>query len=157
MHPESVLEKTTKGSEEIETRKHKLDAKLRPILIAVNGKLKAAELAAQFAQLGDVSALLDDMLKQGFVRPATGASSSGPASLPGAPDPAKLKRAVAEASRFISDSLGPGGDTITAQLEKSKTLEELNAFLDKRRDTLEAALGKPKAAQFWQKIGPLLG
>ncbi|HEV7477426.1 MAG TPA: hypothetical protein VGO02_06790 [Burkholderiales bacterium] len=68
MNPESVLEKTTKGAEEIETRKHKLDAKLRPVLIAVNGKLTAGELAAQFAQLGDTAPLLDDLMKQGFVR-----------------------------------------------------------------------------------------
>ena len=68
MNPESVLEKTTKGAEEIETRKHKLDAKLRPILIAVNGKLTAGELAAQFAQLGDPAPLLDELVKQGFVR-----------------------------------------------------------------------------------------
>ena len=68
MSPESVLEKTTKGAEEIETRKHKLDAKLRPILIAVNGKLKASELTSQFAQLGDANALLDELLAQGFVR-----------------------------------------------------------------------------------------
>jgi hypothetical protein len=68
MNPESVLEKTTKGAEEIETRKHKLDAKLRPILIAVNGKLTAGELAAQFAQIGDTAPLLDELAKQGFVR-----------------------------------------------------------------------------------------
>jgi hypothetical protein len=68
MNPESVLEKTTKGVEEIETRKHKLDPKLRPLLISVNGKLKAGELAAQFAQIGDAEPLLDELLKQGFVR-----------------------------------------------------------------------------------------
>ena len=68
MNPESVLEKTTKGAEEIETRKHKLDAKLRTILISVNGKLTAGELAGQFAQLGDPAPLLDELVKQGFVR-----------------------------------------------------------------------------------------
>ena len=68
MKPESVLEKTTKGVEEIETRKHKLDPKLRPLLISVNGKLKAGELTSQFAQLGDAAPLLDELVKQGFVR-----------------------------------------------------------------------------------------
>jgi hypothetical protein len=68
MNPESVLEKTARGVEEIETRKHKLDPKLRPILISVNGKLKAGELASQFSQHGDAAPLLDELLKQGFVR-----------------------------------------------------------------------------------------
>jgi hypothetical protein len=151
MNPESVLEKTVKGVEEIETRKHKLDPKLRPILISVNGKLKVRELASQFAQLGDVNALLDDLLAQGFVRGAAG----GPATAVG--DPAKLKRAIAEAARFLSEALGPGADAFNLKVEAAKNLDELNTYLDSRRDTLEAALGKPKAAQFWQKIGPLLG
>ena len=155
MNPESVLEKTTKGVEEIETRKHKLDAKLRPILIAVNGKLKAAELAGQFASLGDASALLDDLLKQGFVRPAAG--TPAPAAGGGAADPAKLKKAISEAARFISEALGPGADDLNMKIEAAKSLDELNAFLDSRRDALDSALGKVKAAQFWQKIGPLLG
>jgi hypothetical protein len=149
MNPESVLEKTTKGGEEIETRKHKLDAKLRPLLISINGKLKASELASQFAALGDVGALLDDLLTQGFVRSAAGAPAAG--------DPARLKRAITEASRFINDTLGPAGESIAVKIEAAKSLEDLNAYLDSHRDGLEAALGKPKAAQFWQKIGPLLG
>jgi hypothetical protein len=80
MNPESVLEKTTKGVEEIETRKHKLDPKLRPILISVNGKLTAGELATQFAQLGDAAPLLDELLKQGFVRVVALGGAAGPTS-----------------------------------------------------------------------------
>jgi hypothetical protein len=151
MDPESVLEKTTKGVEEIETRKHKLDSKLRPILITVNGKLTAGELAARFAQAGDAAALLDELLKNGFVRVAGGGAPAAGA------DPAKLKRAVAEATRFLSEALGPGADSLNQKIEAVKTLDELNAYLDSRRDALDMALGKPKAAVFWQKVGPLLG
>ena len=151
MNPESVLEKTTKGLEEIETRKHKLDPKLRPILISVNGKLKAGELTSQFAQLGDARPLLDELLKQGFVRAAAGGAAAAGA------DPAKLKRAVSEATRFLSEALGPGADSLNQKIEAVKTLDDLNAHLDSRRDALEMVLGKPKAAQFWQKVGPLLG
>src|SRR5687768_12585027 len=108
MNTESVLEKTTKGLEEIETRKHKLDAKLRPLLISINGKDKASELAGRFAVLGDVGALLDELLAQGFVKAAAGAPSPTAAGT----DPAKLKRAIAEASRFLSEALGPGADPL---------------------------------------------
>jgi len=153
MNPESVLEKTTKGLEEIETRKHKLDAKLRPLLISINGKDKASELAGKFAVLGDVNALLDDLLAQGFVKAAAG----GPPPTAAGNDPAKLKRAITEASRFLSESLGPGADPLNVKIEAAKSLDELNTYLDSRRDALDTALGKTKAAQFWQKIGPLLG
>jgi hypothetical protein len=151
MNPESVLEKTTKGVEEIDTRKHKLDAKLRTILISVNGKANAGELASQFAQLG-AAPLLDELLKQGFVRVVAGGAPAAAGA-----DPAKLKRAITEASRLLSEGLGPDADLITVKLEQAKTLDELNAFLDQRRNMLEQALGRVKAAQFWQKVGPLLG
>jgi hypothetical protein len=151
MNPESVLEKTTKGVEEIETRKHKLDAKLRPLLIAINGKAAAGALASQFAALGDAGALLDDLVKQGFIRPVAG---TAPVT---AEDPAKAKRAIAEAARLIYDALGPQGEPIAQKIEGVKSLHELNAFLDSRRDLLETTMGKVKAAQFWQKIGPFLG
>ena len=153
MNPESVLEKTTKGVEEIETRKHKLDAKLRPLLIAVNGKAKAAELASQFAALGDANALLDELLKQGFVKAAAGTAPTTVA----ANDPAKHKRAVGEAARLLNEYLGPDGEGIILKIEATKSLADLNAFLEGRRDLLDSVLGKVKAAQFWQKIGPLLG
>jgi len=151
MNPESVLEKTTKGAEEIETRKHKLDAKLRPILIAVNGKLKASELATQFAPLGDVSALLDDLVKQGFIRTVAG---SAPLA---ADDPATVRRVLAEVARSISDALGPDGDGFNMKVEAAKSLAEVKAFLESRRELLTSAMGKQKAPQFWEKIGQLLG
>jgi hypothetical protein len=150
MNPESVLEKTTKGVEEIETRKHKLDAKLRPILIAVNGKLSAAELASRFASLGDAGALLDDLAKQGFVKLAAG---SAPAA---ADDPTTVRRVVAEISRSLNDALGPDAEAFAIKVEAAKSLAEVKAFLDSRHDLLDSAMGKQKAAAFWQKVAQLL-
>jgi hypothetical protein len=151
MNPESVLEKTTKGTEEVETRKHKLDAKLRPLLISINGVKKASELQAQFAALGDVGALLDEMVKQGFVKAATG---SAPAT---ADDPTTVKRVVAEIARALSEALGPGADAFNMKVEAAKSLVELKAFLESRRELIDSAMGKQKAAAFWQKAGQLLG
>jgi len=150
MNPESVLEKTTKGAEEIETRKHKLDAKLRPILIAVNGKLKASELVSRFASLGEVGVLLDDLVKQGFVRPAAGTAPLV------ADDPATVRRVTAEIARALSDALGPEADPFNIKVEAAKSLAEAKALLDSRRDLLTSALGKQKAPPFWEKVGQLL-
>jgi len=144
MNPASVLEKTTKGVEEIETRKHKLDAKLRTILITINGKLTAAELASRFAQLGDVAPLLDELVALGFARAAA------------LDDPATVRRAIGEAARALTDVLGPQGDAITARLEACKSLAEARAFLDAQRASLDTVLGKSRAGPFWQKIDALL-
>lgn len=75
MDLQAVLSKTDKGVEEIETRKHKLEAKLRTLLIVVNGKSTAAELLQNFAQRGDLTPLLERLLAEGFVR--EGAAPAG--------------------------------------------------------------------------------
>src|SRR5262245_61582479 len=124
MNPESVLEKTAKGVEEVETRKHKLDAKLRPLLISINGKLKASELASQFAALGDVGALLDDMAKQGFVKAASGSAPAAAA----ADDPATVRRVTSEVARALSSALGPDADSFNEKIEAAKSLADLKAF-----------------------------
>src|SRR5262249_1938131 len=133
--------------------KHKLDAKLRPLLISINGKLKAAELASQFAALGDVGALLDDMAKQGFIRAAAGGAAAASGGAAATDDPATVRRVISEISRSLSELLGPGADAFNMKIEAAKSLPEVKAFLDSRRDLLDSAMGKQKAPAFWQKVG----
>jgi hypothetical protein len=141
--PETVLSKTAKGKEEIETRKFKLDQRQRMLLITVNGKLTAAELAAQFAKTGDVAPMLEQLLRDGFVEQAV--------------DPAaRLKRAKSALAPMIVDALGPAGDDIAMKIEAAKTVEDLRAYLESRREMLDSALGKARAPAFWSKATSLL-
>jgi hypothetical protein len=57
----AVLQKTEKGVEEVETRRHKLDQRLRNILIVVNGKATGAELVQKFQQIGDMTPVLEQL------------------------------------------------------------------------------------------------
>lgn len=143
MDPHSVLSKTAKGREEIETRKHRLEQRLRQLLITVNGKLSAGELAGQFRHLGDVAPLLDQLARDGFVEAAR--------------DPAdRLKQAQRELSALISEGLGPSGDDVAIRIEAAKTLEDLRAYLESRRAMLDDALGKVRAPAFWTKVSSLI-
>lgn len=143
MDPEAVLSKTAKGREEIETRAYKLDQRHRMLLITVNGKLTARELVAQFSKSGDVTPLLEQLLREGFVQTAL--------------DPAaQLQHARAEISGTLTAALGPGGDSITMKIEGMKSLDELRAYLESRRETLDTALGKARADAFWKKVSSLL-
>jgi hypothetical protein len=143
MDPKTVLSKTDKGREEIETRKYKLDQRLRAVLITVNGKLTAGELVRQFSQATDINAQLEKLLRDGFVQQPLD-------------DSGRLKQARAGISALISAALGPDGDSIALKVENAKSMEELRAYLDSRRDMLDGALGKEKAAAFWSKIAALL-
>ncbi|HEU4645471.1 MAG TPA: hypothetical protein VFS80_07890 [Burkholderiales bacterium] len=70
MNLQAVLHKTEKGVAEVQTRQHKLEQKLRNLLIVVNGKATAAELVKQFEQIGDVAPLLEQLLAGEFIREA---------------------------------------------------------------------------------------
>jgi hypothetical protein len=147
MDQNAVLSKSAKGKEEIDTRKHKLDQRLRSVLITVNGKLTVGELAKQFAQMSDIQAVLEKLLREGFVQDAA----------PAADDGARLKTAQVELAALISAALGPNGDSIALKIESAKSLEELRTYLSARREMLDSALGKAKAEAFWAKAGTLVG
>jgi len=145
MNLQSVLKKTAKGIEEIETRRHKLEQKLRTLLIVVNGKATGAELLKQFEQIGDVRPGLERLLAGGFVEEAAPGMGA-----------AEFRDLRVQLSHALTDVLGPAGDAITLQLEQCKNLDELRAFVESRRGALEGALG-PRAARFFDKAKSLLG
>ena len=144
MHPDSVLAKTAKGTEEIATRKYKLDARLRALLIMVNGTSTAAELQQKFAGM-DIGPQLAQLEREGYVKDGGGAAA-GAAGAGGG----DVKRARMEIARALTDALGPGAETMAIKIEECATMGALRAYLDSRRDTLNAALGG-KAGAFWAR------
>ncbi len=159
MDPDSVLAKTVKGTREIETRENKLDHRLRALLIMVNGKATAGEIAAKFSQIGNMLPMLDQLAAQGYVA-LPGAAAAPPAARPSvgpAAGLADLKRAQAELSMHLRNVLGPDADAVTARIEACKTIEELRAYFASQREMLDDWLGKSKSAAFWAKAAPYLG
>lgn len=85
MTPESILVKSSRGHEEIDTRAHKLGSRLRQVLIRVDGTKSAEALCEEAGAMGDtVWAQLDELLKAGFLLDAT-PIDEGPTTLPPAP------------------------------------------------------------------------
>jgi hypothetical protein len=163
MDPNSVLSKTQKGAREIETRENKLDHRMRALLIMVNGKATAGELARKFEQLGDIGPLLQGLIAQGFVVEGAGAPAGAAppparpaAPAPGAPGLGDLKRAQVELCMHLRNVLGPDADALTAKIEACRTIAELRSYFAVQRDSLNEWLGKSKAQQFWAKADPYL-
>ena len=150
MDPNSILTKTPKGVEEVETRKHKLEPRLRSMLIMVNGKASAAELAGKLPQ---GQAMLDELAKQGFIE---GGKAAAPADAPAARG-GKPSSAGVELARALSAALGPDGDSMAMKLEEMRTAEEVKAYLEERRAMLDSVLGKARSPAFWAKVKELLG
>ena len=118
MDPNSILTKTPKGVEEVETRKHKLEPRLRSMLIMVNGKSSAAELAAKLPQ---GQAMLDELAKQGFVEGAK-ASAAAPAAAAPAAKGGKPSNVGIELARALTAALGPDAESMAIKLEDRKSV-----------------------------------
>ncbi len=163
MSPDSVLSKTQKGAREIETRENKLDPRLRALLIMVNGKATAGELAKKFGQIDDVLPMLQRLSAQGFIevgggvsaaaRPASGAGYVSPAA---ADSPAHLQQAKIVLCTELRNLLGPDGDVVTEKIEACRSMSEVRDYFGQNREMLDDWLGKSKGARFWAKADPLL-
>ena len=139
MELQAALAKTEKGIEEIETRKHKLDHRSRALLLVVNGKKTGEDLVQEFARFGGVPAMLEQLLRDGFIR----------AERP-FPD---VRRDVASC---VYEALGPDSDVITQEVENCASLADLRRYVATRRSLFEGALGKARADRLWSKLELLL-
>jgi hypothetical protein len=149
MNLQAVLHKTDKGVAEIQTREHKLEQKLRNLLIVVNGKATAAGLVTKFEQIGDVTPLLEQLLAGGFVREAEGAAAP-------VPEAAGFKEIRIQLAQLLTDALGPPGDAIVMKFEECKTPEAARAFVESHRPILQRVVG-PRGTAFLAKAKELVG
>jgi hypothetical protein len=63
-----VYEKTDKGREEVATRKHQMSARLRPVLVMIDGRQPLSTLLSHLARLGLDKASIDELVEQDYIR-----------------------------------------------------------------------------------------
>ncbi len=67
MNMNTVLKKTTKGREELDSRRHGLDRALRPVLILIDGESTLEQVLDKAAGLPNVAACLAQLELQGYI------------------------------------------------------------------------------------------
>ncbi len=165
MDRNAVLVKTGKGAEEVKSRTFGLAARLRSVLIMVDGNSTVADYLTRFGAIPDIEGSLQQLLDQGFVEARAGIAAAPPApsaaSAPPAPQgagaaaaaeplPATQKEAVIELSRIMIDSMGPDADAFTGRLERARTRVEFVEMAERCALVLDnlGARGKARAVQF---------
>jgi hypothetical protein len=150
------LRKTAKGQAEIETRAHRLPPRQRSALIVVDGKRTLGDLRALIPQQPDET--LQSLLDQGFIElveapaPETPAAASPPADAPPAPA-ADLPRLRTEASRALTQLVGPEGELLAIRIERARSLEELRPLLALAVQSVANMRGRQAAADFAARLG----
>jgi hypothetical protein len=154
MNEQSIYYKTAKGQAEITTRAHQLSARLRTLLVMVDGRSSGAVLLAKGKAFADAAALLEQLIAEGFIEAAATPVPVTPAAA--APDEA-LPAVIRFASHQLIEKLGPSADALTAVLEACRSRDEFVAALEKCRDAIRAIAGRSKADAFWSAVTARLG
>lgn len=96
-----IYDKTDKGREEIATRKYQVPAKLRMLLVVIDGRQTLESLLNNFAVLGLSKADVDTLAQQGLIALAGAAAEPEPAPAPPprSPGPARARQQARSAAR----------------------------------------------------------
>ena len=153
--------RTAAGDDAVARHAPELETAARVLLAAVDGKRSLAILKARFNALVPVETILERLARAGYVElPGAPAPSPAAAAVPGAapaataPAPATpaFDLAVARrmAVRALTETLGPGGDVLALQIERSKTAAEFATLHAKALGVVRAQRGDDAVAAFLQ-------
>jgi hypothetical protein len=155
--------RTPAGDAAVARHAPELDTGARVLLAAVDGKRTQATLKARFGALVAVEATIERLARDGFIElpvaPAQpGSAATSPVSAPTtaavspAPPVPTFDLAVARrmAVRALSETMGPGGDMLALQIERSKTHADFVALHARALGVVRAQRGDEAAATFLQ-------
>ncbi len=150
MRDTDVPMKTAAGQQEIGAKQRKLQPKVRSLLIMVHGAETVAQLAQSMHSLGDVRAILDELIGMGLI---TVQGGSGPALTQPAANNDSVVPATQQVKQLLNEtavaSLGMiAGFRFTLKLEHCYTAEELRGIF---ADYLKA-VGKAKGEDFAKAV-----
>jgi hypothetical protein len=165
MQRSAVLAKTEKGAEEVKSRAYGLPARLRSVLIMVDGVSSVGDLVERFNAIPNIEGSLQLLLEQEYVAlsgtdagaaqapaaaPARATPDAAPDAAPQPPVPATRERAVSELCLVLLDSAGPNADLVTGDLERARNRAEFEKAVARAANLLEAMGGRarPRAAEF---------
>ena len=155
MSEQSVPVKTALGRTEVSERRLKLGSRQRVLLIALSGEDPVGRLRQQFRSLGDVDALLKELVDAGLVEYAPSARGAQPAAANEA-DIAPVPRA----RQFMNDSvvanLGLRAFMFTLKIERCYTKQELLDLLPEYRRSLAKSLDESATSAFMQRAQALI-
>lgn len=157
MDLQSAYRKTAKGEQEIATRASGLSARVRSVLIMVDGRISGADLLKRAGALGEGGALVGTLIEGGFIEPiatAAGAPASGSATTAAGRTefvPAHLDT-IRFASRFLVEALGPAFDELGGRIEACRDPAKLMHLLEGVRDVIGSNAGRKKAEAFWAGV-----
>lgn len=148
MNPDIIYAKTAKGLDEVNTRACKLPARIRALLIMVDGKMPVAALIARASSPEEAAINFKTLADGGFIeaRGLGPSAASSPSAPPAGVDPLEVVKTLM--AQAMVQSLGPDADYFTGRIESATSLKALAELAPKYLEVVRAAGGKKKADAF---------
>lgn len=162
MDQTDVFGKTPDGQDEVATRARHLPARLRSLLIMVDGKRSVGEMLAHHPAAAEAQANLAALSDAGLIalvpKPVAPVAPA-PAAPP--PAPALASHASLDAvKKFVCatlhEALGPDADLFTGKVEAAGNLPDVLAQAEKMREILRGTAGNRRADAYWEKLNSML-
>lgn len=156
MDSTTVFAKTDLGHEEIATRVRHVPARMRTMLIMVDGRRSVAQLLSNHPAPDEARGYLESLLEGGFIaaHEASVAASPAQAAAPaGAHSLGEVKQVV---TRLLLDFIGPDAEYIAMRIEKISSRDQLLAEVEKLATMLENSVGQVPATKFRESVLPML-
>ncbi|MDZ7861900.1 hypothetical protein [Acidovorax sp.] len=155
----TVLKKTDQGIEAIKHRDRALAPRERTILILVDGSKRLQDLAQACGSLDEALRIGQALVDLGTgiggkpggaapPSPTTAAASDAPAAATAAAPPQDLRSSTRRATKALEDLLGPACEPLALQLEKCKSMAELQAKILELRTVVASMRSEKKAEEF---------
>lgn len=157
MQAHTVLKKTDQGIEAIKHRDRALAPRERTTLILVDGSKRLQDLAQACGSLDEAlrigQALVDlglaSVVSGGAAAPSpTAAAGDAPAAATAAAQLQDLRSSTRRATKALEDLLGPACEPLALQLEKCKSMAELQAKILELRTVVASMRSEKKAEEF---------
>jgi hypothetical protein len=161
LQPASVLRKTESGLAAIKVFDRSLVPKARTLLILIDGKKTVQELRKFSPDPTQISGLISELMAAGYIRlDDVAAPVANPEIIPTTAVAPKLvsgslpdlKIPIRKVTRALEELLGPTSEGLCLQIEKCKTLEELNAKIQSMRTVVAQSRSEKKAEEFIAKV-----
>lgn len=148
MNPDVIYAKTEKGLEEMTKRTFKLPARMRTLLIMIDGKAPIADLISKSASPDEAAAYFAALLDDGFIAPkGIGPSQAArPATPPAGAD--ALNAAKRYVIHALEHALGPDADLFTAKVEAAASVGDLAQLAPKHAEVIRGIGGAKKVEVF---------
>ena len=159
-----VFRKTEKGVLELRHRTHGLNARVRQVLILLDGHRRVADLCRMLPE-DELNQHLSNLeggsfiAREGAPQPVAGtvpvlrvvSPKPPPAAWQNGQEPLPVLRA--RLVRALLDATGPSGDDMAARIERCITLDEVHSLIDPAAAIVEAVGGRHACARFLERIG----